>query len=207
VRDRILSVLKILFAEFQPGMGLEEIQAEYREKVYNSLIDYANSDRSIVAFRNQFRRAVNDAFTFTAYAGWVDGGGDGPIPPELQTWLNARIDQELKYVDEVFIKLKALRKLGDKKALEDFASARADGYSASLPGIYNQAKAWAVKDQWGTWRYGDTDHCDDCLSLNGKRHKLSWFIKYGWIPQSSNLKCTGRHCQCKILSDSGERLL
>lgn len=204
---RLLSLSLPVLAEFKPGMGLDEIVAEYQTKVYNSLIDYANSSRSVVAFRNQFKRAVNDAFTLTVYAGWADGGGEGPIPAGLQSWLNGRIEKELEYVNEVFVKLKALRAKGDKSALEAFAQARAEGYANSLYGIYNEGKAWALKDEWGTWQYGPTEHCVDCLRLNGKRHKLSWFIKNGWIPRSSQLACTGRHCQCQILSDKGKVLL
>jgi len=188
-------------------MGLDEITAEYERKIYNSLLDYANSTRSIVAFRNQFRRAVNDAFTLTVTAGWVDGGGNGPLPKELVTWLNGRITQELRYVDGVFVKLKLLKKTGDEKALKEFAQARASGYAASLVGVYNYGLAWAQRDKWGTWEYGPTEHCDDCRRLNGQRHKLSWFIKGDWIPKSPRLACTGRHCQCRVKDDEGNTLI
>lgn len=205
--QKIVNLLSVWLSEFAPGQSFGSVEAEYQQKIYNILTSYADSKRSIVAFRNQFKRAVNDAFTFAAYAGWADGGGDGPIPPELQAWLNDRIASELVYVDGVFVKIKALRATGDKEALEQFAQARAEGYASSLLAVYAMGKAWAMKDQMGTWVLGPTEHCATCAGLSGKRHRLSWFISRDMIPKSSLLDCRGFNCMCSIVNDAGDILL
>lgn len=49
------------------------------------------------------------------------------------------------------------------------------------------------------WQYGDTDHCTDCLALNGVVLTASEWKRIGIRPQSPDLECTGRRCQCKFV--------
>lgn len=49
------------------------------------------------------------------------------------------------------------------------------------------------------WQYGDTDHCTDCLALNGVVLAASEWKRIGIRPQSPDLECTGRRCQCKFM--------
>lgn len=73
-----------------------------------------------------------------------------------------------------------------------------------------QGFASAKKNMMVTWRYGDTDHCETCQSLNGKRRRLSWFTSRGYYPRqvgSETLECGGWRCQCKLVDDSGKQVL
>lgn len=49
------------------------------------------------------------------------------------------------------------------------------------------------------WRYGDTEHCSDCLRLNGQRHTYSAWRDAGWLPKRKNLECKGYNCQCNLI--------
>jgi hypothetical protein len=205
--------LALLF-EFAPGQSLEEVQDEYRnERLFPAMQDYLSSTRPITAFRNDFRQAVNDAFTMAFIAGWADAGASGELSSDAQSWLSDRISQEITFSDTLFTQLKALRDdpelTYDEKI--DAAEAHADAYTQTLVGVYNMGKMMGEPEQDARWEFGDTDHCDTCSDLNGQTHPLSWFIDNGYIPQESGsetLDCHGYNCQCRIMSDkTGKQLI
>ena len=199
--------------EFSPGQSLEDVQAEYQDKLYGYMADYLQGSKSVVIDRNKYNRAINDAFTFAFVAGWADAGASGPITAEAQSWLNGRIAQEVQFANTLFADLKALR--ADKEIpMEDKLSAaqmHAEAYTNTLTGVYAQGKMMGEPERDGEWEYGDTDHCDTCAGLNGKVHPMSWYLDNGYIPQeagSSTLDCGGWKCQC-IIKDpkTGEQLI
>jgi len=200
-------------AEFSAGMGLDEIETEYQDTLYGAMADYLESSRPVTSFKNEFARAVNDAFTLAFYAGWADGGASGPIPDDAQAWLNGRIDQEIAFADELFTKLKILR--DDPETSPDdklaYAEMRAQGYTASLAGVYNQGKMMADPYRVGVWHLGPTSaHCDTCAWLDGQEHPLQWYLDNGYVPQepgSSQLDCRGYNCLCTIDSPEGDQLV
>jgi hypothetical protein len=198
--------------EFSPGQSLEDVQAEYQDKLYAAMSDYLQSSQPITSFRNVFRRAVNDAFTFAFVAGWADAGASGPITDEAQSWLDQRIGTELLFSDAMFDDLKRLRDdkeipMADKLTA---AETHAAAYTQTLVGVYAQGKMMGDPEKDGTWVYGDTDHCDTCADLNGQTHPLSWYIKNDYIPQqagSQTLDCGGWRCMCVIQGKNGEQLI
>ena len=188
--------------EFEPGQSLEDIQAEYQNRLYVIMQDYLQGSEPITSYRNEFNRTVNDAFTMAFVAGWADAGASA-LTDEAQSWLNGRIDQEVGFVESLFPQLKALR--DDDEIPEDdkldAAHAHAEGYTNTLMGVYAQGKMMGEPERDGEWEYGDTDHCDTCADLNGQTHPLSWYLSNGYIPQqagSDTLDCHGYNCQCRI---------
>src|SRR3990170_281816 len=98
----------------------------------------------------------------------------------------------------------------DKAAQSNLVS-RVEMWVESLNTLGNLARASAQSNASGTWTLGRTkEHCDTCNGLNGKRHRVKWFISRGYIPRqpaSQILQCSGYNCECRILSDDGRRLL
>jgi hypothetical protein len=141
----------------------------------------------------------------------VDGGGEGPMPDSLTEYVNQQVDAQFTFIDDVFAKLKELRKSGTQDEQAAYIEGRADGYTASIQGIYSYAKIEAGGDRPGKWEYGDTDHCETCADLNGQIHPLSWFVDNGFIPQqtgSPTLACGGWRCQCRIVDpETGDQLV
>ena len=194
------------FQEFKPGMGLEEIRGEYIEKLSAAMNDYLVSEKPITAFRNAFRRAVNDAFNLAYVAGYADAGGaTEEMEPDDAAWIQARIEAEIGYADLLFQDLKALR--GEEDA-PVFVEARSQGYANTLDSIYLEGKLRGDKNKMVTWQIGQTEqHCKTCLKLNGQRHSIKWFLKRGYIPRepgSATLECGGYHCDCGLYTDKGE---
>lgn len=199
--------------EFSPGQSLEEVQAEYQDKLYVLMQDYLQGSSPITAYRNEFDRYVNDAFTFAFIAGWADAGAD-QLTDEAQNWLNDRIASEQEFVASLFPQLKALRDddeidMDDKLAA---AQAHAEGYTQTLVGVYANGKMMGEPERVGQWELGATEqHCGTCSDLNGKKHPLSWYLDNGYIPQeagSSTLECGGWNCDCRIIDPkTGEQLI
>jgi hypothetical protein len=199
--DKILTAYMAL--KFSAGQTLESARQEYRSELALVMLEYTESDRPVTAFRNQFRRATNDAFNVVMEAGWADGKGEGTIPDDLQTWVNGEIDKQIGFIDGVFDELKELRKEGDQGDITNFVGARADSYAGTLDGIYAYAKMKGAKDGMGQWRVGPTkESCSTCPMLEGKGpQKLSWFLENNYIPQqngSGTLECGGWNCLCTI---------
>lgn len=204
--------LTLLF-EFSPGQSLEEVQDEYRDKLYVVMQDYLQSNDPITAYRNEWYRYTNDAFTVAFVAGWADAGAS-ELTEEAQSWLSGRIADELTFIDALFPALKELREddeIGMDEKL-DTAHAHAEGYTNTLVGVYATGKMMSEPERDGRWELGATEqHCDTCSSLNGKTHPLSWYIKNDYIPReagSQTLSCGGWNCDCSIVDPkTGEQLI
>ena len=198
--------------KFKPGMGLGAIEAEYSQTLTEIMTAYLESERPITAFRYEMRRAANDAMTLAGYAGYADGGGSGALPDKVVSWIGQRIDSEMAFINDVFSKLKELRKQGTPEEGQAFIGARAEGYTASLQGVYNFAKMQSGTGVMGVWRLGATEeHCDTCAWLNGKVERLQWFVDNKYIPRqagSQTLDCGGWRCDCGIFDvQTGKQLV
>jgi hypothetical protein len=194
--------------EFQVGQDIASIKNEYNTALFWAMSEYLDAiEGSVVKFRNEFRRAVNDAFTLAFIAGLVDGGGSEPINDEDQDWLNGRIEQEIDFADSLFQTLKGLRQEGlTKEERVDVASQHADNYTASLDGVYAEAKLRADMGVMLTFDGEDgAESCADCQRLKGQRHRAKWWISRDLIPRpgNPNLECKGWRCQHALFDDDG----
>lgn len=184
---------------------LSSINAVYHDAITASLTEYFEG-AGIAGPRNNFKRAMIQAFGDAFDLGWTEGGGELPIDDEAISWLEARLNAEAGFIDMLFQEAKELRK--DKDF--DFFSwvvARADGYTNTLKEIYNAAKLRAMDDRMVTFDGDDgKESCPDCQRLKGQRHKISWFVKRNFVPPfGTGLEChRGGHCQHGLMDDKGK---
>jgi hypothetical protein len=197
--------------KFSAGQSLEDIESEYATTLYEIMDDYSNHDRPVTSYRNRYNRAVNDAFNGAVVAGWVDGGANGPIPGALQDWTNERISSENGFVSGMFSDLKELRAKGDMDALANFIQARAQGYTATLEGVYLYGKSYAINERPGLFQLGQTEkHCGTCAGLDGQVHPISWYRDNNYIPRqpgNDNFDCSGYHCDCHVIDPETQEVL
>jgi len=73
----------------------------------------------------------------------------------------------------------------------------------SLDSFYQAGLLSADANGMYVWKYGDTEHCDDCQRLNGQKHRLKDWHKEGWLPRSSELECKGFKCACELIKTKG----
>jgi hypothetical protein len=75
---------------------------------------------------------------------------------------------------------------------------RVEQWISAYSRIRQLATAMAAKDKPLEWVYGPTEHCADCLRLNGRVYRASIWIKNNLLPKSWQLECHGIHCQCEL---------
>ena len=156
-------------------------------------------------FRRQMKGQIRDYAREGFRIAWEEGGGDvdEAKPDELakiDDWKNEQQNHVNDFSDWL------MAKDSDLDAVPDRVTLWANAYESLL----NDVKTTAMGDPMGKWVYGDTEHCDTCLELNGQTHRLSWFKDRNYFPRTpgAELDCGGYRCQCTIISPkTGEVLL
>lgn len=169
------------------------IRREYRLTVYAAVVGYLDSGGRVTRWKGLMRRAVVEHFQQAFQAGYAKNGATA-IADEDERWLTDRMNKELGFVDNLFTTLKDLQ--GVVKA-DSEASARADGYAATLDGIYSEGLLRGAKSK--TLRFvGDdgVESCKTCQSFKGKLHTIRWIVNHGMIPAPGNehFICKGYQC-------------
>jgi len=195
--DQVETLLQEV-AEFYAGQSLEDIQSEYRDTLYAAMKDYLESEGSVTRYRNEVRRAANNAFTLAFVAGWAEGGASGELPADEQSWLDGRIEQEISFIDGMFSQLKDLRDNTELTMDEKLGRAQgyADGYTASVPGVYAQGRIMAAPhiDLILDGEDGAAT-CQDCQRLKREWHPAQWWVDNDYVPRPGNsFECGGYKC-------------
>ncbi len=176
----------------------------YHDAITEALIEYFESDSTVTALQNVFKRAVLTAFNDVFDLGWTDGGSELPLDEDAVTWIENRINTEFGFVIELFQQAKQLR--GEKDFdYFSWASEKADGYSQTLNIIYNNAVVMSGKNIMLTFDGDDgAESCTDCQKYKDKRHKASWWISHNAVPPNRDFICHGYNCQHILVDDNGE---
>jgi hypothetical protein len=151
--------------------------------------------------RNEFWSLMRSAVNFGLNLGWADGAktvGIGPedYPTNITTEKEQYIMNQLGYID------------GFGAYIEENSKANGKLLGSLNPRLnmwanqYNHMKNWAMSADASNprlkWIYGPTEHCPDCLNLNGRVYRAKTWRKWGVAPQSPGLACHGFHCQCRL---------
>ena len=156
-------------------------------------------------FRRDMKGQIRDYAREGFRIAWEEGGGDvaEAKPDELskiQDWTKEQQSHVNDFADWLTNKDSDLDAVPDRVAL----------WAAAYESYLNDIKTAAMGDQVGEWKYGDTEHCDTCLELNGQRHRVSWFKDQNYYPQKpgADMDCGGYRCQCEVVNPkTGERIL
>lgn len=192
---------------YKEAGDIASINAQYHNTITEALVTYLEGG-SVTAPRNKFRREMVQAFGDAFDLGWTDGGAELPFDGDALDWYNARVEQEMGFVDGLFQQAKQLRKDKDFDAFA-WATARADGYTGTILAVYNAAVMFAKKNQMLVWHLGSTEqHCTTCASLNGKKHPAYWYIERDYIPRKPGaaMDCNGYNCDCYLTDKNGDEV-
>jgi len=174
--------------------GYPTIRREYRLSIYAAVVGYLDSAGAITRYKNLTRHAVIDHFPEAFYAGYAEGGAE-ETEDDDERWLTGRINEELGYIDDLFISLRGLRGTVDA---DDEAQARADGYAATLDGVYSEGKLRGSKNKTLEFTGDDgVESCETCQRLKGKRMNIKKILRDGLIPRPGNTAfiCQGYRCE------------
>jgi hypothetical protein len=191
--------------------SIAQIVRGYGDQLANMVYDVFNGNSDPVDFRRAHKALLKEVAP-EAYSEGMKEGGLTDLDEEdraaqdeaVNDWLGS----QLSFVNDFAKAIGAARKDKEQRAA---ILARVDQWVDSLRTLGDLGRAYATQNEKGSWRLGDTEHCDTCLKLSRmKPHRLSWFMDRGYIPRengSETLDCHGFNCQCEIVSASGKVLL
>ena len=198
-----------LLLEFSPGQDVNDIQDEYEVRLYVAMISYFEDPKRIVAFRNDFKNAANDAFILAFIAGKADAGNGDPLTEDETYWINARIGAEIGFADTLWVSMRALHNSDDYTPAdgEEFAATHAVNYAAAIGSIYSEGKLFGAKNKFLMFDGDDgAESCQTCQSLKGRRKPARWWLEQELIPAqqgNTNYICGGWQCQHYLVDDDG----
>lgn len=187
--------------------GYDGIRTVMHGGIFGAVFGYL-SGGSLSDASSRMALVVSRAYVETADLAYQEGGGTLPMDEETAAWARSQLDLQLGYVGELFETLKDLRKSGNFDAGE-VAQARAAGYASGLDGFYNEAVLRGSKNKTVTWVLGGAEkHCKTCASLDGKSHRISWFIDRDYIPRKNGaaMDCGGYNCDCSLIDKDGNEV-
>lgn len=196
----------------EKARGYSGVKAEYKSAIKTAMDDYLTSQDKATAHKSAYKRAMNEAFPEAFYIGYEEASGSREdVDRDADEWLTARMNEEIGYIDQLFVSLKQLRDsfiAGDIKIadLRDEVAARADGYLNSLDIVYNTGRLYGKKNIMLTMVGDDgADSCKDCEKRKGKRYSARKWLAIGF-PPSRDFECRGYRCQHYLVDDDGNQV-
>jgi hypothetical protein len=184
--------------------GYDGIRTVMSGGIFGSVFGYL-SGGSFADAVQRMATVVSRAYVETADLAYQEGGGELPLDEDTAAWARSQLDIQLAYVDDLFLRLKELRKEGGFDAGEE-AQARAEGYASSLDQLYSEAKTRGAANKMLTFVGDDgKESCKDCKRMKGQRHRASWWIKNDMVPGSSHYECGGWRCEHFLQDDQGNQ--
>lgn len=178
---------------------------EYMENAIEGLVNGVYNGNIGGQFIDTLANIISGQLTQAYRQAWEDEGMTDYFAPDyLSESLEAMILNQYDYVDQFY---------------RDIVDARVDGTSVSP--LLARAKLWA--NQWNAgyneavrlitlqgggnlvWEYGDAEHCNTCLSLNGIVARADEWDTLGVKPQGDMLECGGWNCKCALVSTDKRR--
>lgn len=178
---------------------------EYMENAIEGLVNGVYNGNIGGQFIDTMANIISGQLTQAYRQAWEDEGMTDYFAPDyLSESLEAMILNQYDYVDQFY---------------RDIVDARVDGTSVSP--LLARAKLWA--NQWNAgyneavrlitlqgggnlvWEYGDAEHCNTCLSLNGIVARADEWDTLGVKPQGDMLECGGWNCKCALVSTDKRR--
>ena len=190
--------------------SVSEVTRTYRDALTNWVYETMGGRMTAIDLRRAHKALIRSVAQDAYFEGMRQGGILSPA--------DEATDKDFASIKEWIA--------GQTSFVDDFAKAVSDvaGDGTKRAGILNRLEMWvnsvtglgqagylsAKSDRPAIWHLGPTEtHCKTCIDLDGKRHRVSWFLKHGYLPHTPGnavLECQGwGHC---FISDavSGERL-
>jgi hypothetical protein len=172
----------------------------YLGKIEELVRDLYRKDIDRGSFVGQMAELIQAQLT----RAWNEGMRENGLDPaqdmetEWQDILDNMILDEYNYVDSFAADIVAA---SDQQLDWNPLLSRAQLWANRYPDVVTKATL-ITKEQKLIWIYGDTEHCNDCLHLNGIVAWASEWEEVGIRPQSSDLECGGWRCQCQLIPTS-----
>ena len=207
--SRVVSAIKRSFVHLEAG-DYYSIRSKYKYEIKNSILEYLISEGGSIAIpKNQMKQAMVEAFTNAYDSGYEDGGGSvKEMRTDDNAWLASKQQTELGFIDQLFDRLREMKKEEPDEDNTSEVDDRSESYTATLDGVYAEGKLRGSGNVMLTFGGDDGEEsCPTCKKWKGKRHAASFWIIRGLIPGQPgnvNFACRGYNCQHILFDDKGE---
>jgi hypothetical protein len=174
--------------------------AYYDRVLSRDVRDFYNGEMDTGAFIDDMIRLVEEQLT----RAWNEGMRNNDLDPqkdmtdEWQAVLQGEIGEEMEHI------LDFAQEIEDAAAAKEPLQPYLDRVALWVnryPDVVNLSMITTGADDRLIWVYGDTDHCETCLTLNGIIATAAEWEASGYRPQNppnGMLECGGWHCQCTL---------
>jgi hypothetical protein len=174
-------------------------QALFVQDIANVLTSATTPNAYIRLDRRGFGITMRSILKRYGEQAYRDGMAEGGVtvetldPDDSASVAETFIDQS-QYItglaDDVYTK---------KSITPNNAQSRAEMWGKSLQAFLDAGMMSADRNGMYEWVYGNSEHCRDCLRLNGQVHRLKTYKMRRMLPRSSTLKCKGFNCKCRLV--------
>lgn len=220
-RVKLITALQAAIDRHPKHVGVRLLREFYTVKAATLGIPYREAVKTVSYYDRVLSRDVRDFYNGELDAGgfiddlirlveeqltraWNEGMRNNDLDPakdmtdEWRAVLQGEIDAEMEHI------------LDYAQAIEDAAAAgepiqpyldRVQLWVNRYPDVVNLSMMTTKPEDRFIWVYGDTDHCETCLTLNGIIATGAQWEESGYRPQNppnDMLECGGWHCQCRL---------
>lgn len=213
-KTRILRISqrKVFYFPKVMERSIGQVVRAYRDALTNWAYETMNGRMEVADMRRAHKALIRKTAQEVYFEGMREGGIRNPADEadeadfgRIQDWVKTQIanaDDFATATSEVS---------GDETKRASIIS-RLGLWVDSVDSLGQQGVMSAKSNRPGIWHLGQTEqHCTTCLTLNGKRHRVNWFLTRGYIPRqpgSEMLECGGWACDCRISdATTGETLV
>lgn len=192
-------------------------QLQYQAVIYNISGHYVTDQISgsysynAIEWTYDFVAAIEQYLTEAWMAGMAENGIEpDEMTPDWQGMLNYFIEEEKSHLPDLAAYLTEIAEMVEPiDAAWPRIHARLDVWANRWEDIKNRAiLETGEKKAKYIWVYGDTDHCETCIALNGIVAWAEEWQESGVHPQSppnTSLECGGWRCQCELIQTDNRR--
>lgn len=198
--DTLIRAAKTHYVGVNAAKAIQSTRLDF-EQTFEDILNGARSGdidrrRFSTLVRGEIKRFIRLAFL----DGLRDGGiEDAETDAEDEETIAGLIDAQSAFVTDLGDVLFKGEGISDEAATQRPAM----WFNKSIYPAYTEGLMSAAANGYFEWVYGDTEHCSDCLALNGQVHRMRDYQKSGWLPKAGKLKCNGFNCACALVPRPG----
>lgn len=181
----------------------EKTQEQYRRALYAAVRSYWDGVITDTGLVSQMDSIIRRHYVRASYDAAKEAGMNvGDITSEESDQLQTMIASEQSYVVGFVTWLAKYHTLKDSKISVAFD--RIQMWAGRYELIKSKFLTIFAKNKKLMWKVGDTEHCIDCLTMDGRVYRASTIDKYNIQPRSKELACGGYRCQCRwVIAPAG----
>ena len=190
--------------------SVNEVVTNYRDRLTRWVYEAMTGKMDVTDLRRAHKALIRSTARDAYFEGMREGGVASPADDAtdkdaaaIKEWVTAQVG----HVDGF---AQAAVDVFNDESKRPAVLSRVDLWADSVSGLGNTGLLSAKSDRPAVWHLGPTEtHCSECAALDGKRHRVSWFLNKGYLPHTppnAQLGCDGWG-EC-FISDAvtGERI-